>query len=108
MIAAALLICLAPMPSDGDTMRGGLSPTTIRLFGVNAPETGAAVAAEARAALAGEVAGGVQCEPKGTSYSRIVALCRNSQGVDVGGALLKAGHAKEVCSFSRNFYGTCP
>lgn len=114
MITAAILICLAPVPSDGDTVRCGLSPTTIRLFGVNANETGTVGAYEAKVALTNEVTGGLRCEPKGTSYSRIVAVCFNHKGEDVGAKLLGMGHVKEVCSFSvtrqfpKGYYGTCP
>lgn len=106
-ITAAILICLAPTASDGDTFRCGLSPTTIRLFGVNAPETGTANAFESKVALQSAINGGVLCEPRGTSYSRIVAICSNLTGQDVGPPLLKAGHVKEVCTFSRNYYATC-
>ncbi len=106
-ITAAILICLAPTASDGDTFRCGLSPTTVRLFGLNAPETGTAGAFASKVALQNAINGGVVCEPKGTSYSRIVAVCSNPTGNDVGPALLKAGHVKEVCTFSKNRYGTC-
>ncbi len=107
MITAAILICLAPVPSDGDTFRCGLSPTTVRLFGLNANETGTVGAYEAKVALAAELVGGVTCEPRGASYNRVVAICMNSKGEDIGRKMLAAGHVKEVCTFSRNFYGTC-
>ena len=107
MITAAILICLAPLASDGDTFRCGSSPTSVRLFGLNAPETGTVGAFEAKAAITAELQGGVICEPRGTSYSRIVAICSNSKGEDIGRKLLKAGHVKEVCTFSRNYYGGC-
>ena len=113
MITAAILICLAPTASDGDTWRCGLSPTTVRLFGLNAPETGTAGAFEAKVAVQAELQGGVHCEPKGTSYSRITAVCFNWRGEDIGRKLLSGGYVKEVCSFSvsraypRGFYGTC-
>lgn len=108
MITAAILICLAPVPSDGDTLRCGLSSTTVRLFGLNANETGTVGAYEAKVALATEAQGGLICEPRGTNYSRIVAICFNHKGEDVGRKLLNAGHVKEVCAYSRNYYGTCP
>lgn len=113
MITAAILVCLAPIPSDGDTFRCGLSPTTVRLFGLNANETGTVGAFEAKVALGGEVQGGVTCEPRGASYSRIVAICFNSRGEDIGRKLLGAGYVKEVCSYSVSrayplgYYGTC-
>ncbi len=107
-ITAAILICLAPLGSDGDTFSCGLSRTSIRLFGINANETGTVGAYEAKVALQAELNGGVMCEPKGASYNRIVAVCFNYRGEDVGRKLLNAGHVKEVCSYSRNAYGTCP
>ena len=107
-ITAAVLICLAPVASDGDTARCGLSPTTVRLFGLDANETGTVGAYEAKVALGIEAAGGLICEPKGASYNRIVAVCFNHRGEDVGRKLLNAGHVKEVCTYSRGFYGTCP
>ncbi len=108
MITAAILICLAPVPSDGDTMACNRSTTRVRLFGVNAPETGTAGAVEARAALQAVSAGGLICEPRGTSYTRIVATCTNAAGEDIGRLLLNTGHVVEVCAYSRNVYGTCP
>ncbi|MEJ7831320.1 MAG: hypothetical protein WKF79_00255 [Nocardioides sp.] len=108
MITAAILLCLSPTASDGDTFRCGLSPTTVRLFGLNAAETGTVGAFEAKVALQAEVSGGVACEPRGASYNRIVAICRNFRGEEIGAKLLKAGFIKEDCRYSRNHYGTCP
>ena len=108
MITAAILICLAPVASDGDSARCGASQATIRLFGINAPEIGQPGAVEARSALQALSVGGLQCEPKGASYSRIVAICFNSKGEDVGRKLLGAGLVMEWCAYSRNYYGTCP
>ncbi len=107
MITAAILICLAPTASDGDTARCGLSPTTVRLFGLNANETGTVGAFEAKVAMQAELNGGVMCEPKGASYNRIVAVCYNFRGEDIGRKLLAAGHVKESCTHSRNYYGSC-
>lgn len=107
MIGAAILLCLAPVQIDGDTLKCGATRTSIRLFGINSPEKGTAGASEATAALGGLIAGGLVCQPRGTSYSRIVAVCFNAAGVDIGKAQIEAGHAIEWCSYSRNFYGTC-
>lgn len=108
MITAAILICLAPLSSDGDTFACGLSRTSVRLFGLNANETGTVGAYEAKVAMQAELNGGVMCEPKGASYNRIVAICYNHRGEDIGRKLLVAGHVKESCTYSRNHYGTCP
>ncbi len=108
MITAAILICLAPTASDGDTLACGRSATRVRLFGVNAPEIGSTGAVEARAALQAIVTGGLMCEPRGASYTRIVAVCTNAAGEDVGRLMLNVGHVTEICSYSRNYYRTCP
>ena len=106
-ITAAILICLAPISLDGDTLKCGASQARVRLYAVNAPETGTAGAGEAKAALQAAVVGGLMCEPRGASYNRVVAVCRNAAGVDVGQAMLTAKHVLETCAYSRNYYGTC-
>jgi len=108
VITAAILICLAPVAYDGDTVRCGTSPARVRLYGVQAPEIGQPGATGAKAALQVAAAGGLICDPRGTNYSRIVALCRNAAGVDVAQQLLTAGHVTEWCAYSRNYYRTCP
>lgn len=109
-LTAALLICLSPVALDGDTVRcgGGKAWTRVRIWGVQAPETGTAGADVAKAAIQKRVAGGIVCEPRGTSYSRIVALCYDGTGRDVGLELLKVDKTvTEWCSYSRGYYGTC-
>lgn len=108
MIVAALLVCLAPTAYDGDTIKCA-NGQAIRLFGVQAPETRPveAGAIESRDYLQASVNGGVVCESRGASFSRIVARCFNAGGADIAKAQLEAGHATEWCSYSRNFYGTC-
>lgn len=105
---AAILICLAPIAHDGDTVRCGNTKTSVRIFGIQAPEIGMAGALTSRDALQVVSAGGLLCEPVGTNYSRVVARCFNSSGVDVGLSQLASSHAVEWCSYSKNFYQTCP
>lgn len=113
-ITAAILICLAPTASDGDSWRCGVSLTTVRMFALNASETGTVGAFEAKVAVQAELNGGAMCEPRGTNYSRIVAICFNGRGEDIGRKMLNAGHVKEVCAYSvskaypNGYYGTCP
>lgn len=106
-ITAALLICFAPVAYDGDTIRCGASKTTVRVFGIEAPEIGTSGSLDSRVNVQALSDGGVWCEPRGTNYSRIVAICYNSKGVDIGRAQLQGGFAKEWCAYSRNYYGTC-
>lgn len=114
MITAAILICLAPVAYDGDTVRCGTSPTRIRLFAIQAPERGEPGAEEAKAALQATVNGGLICSPPSASYNRIVGLCSNYLGKDVGRALLDAKVVTEWCRYSvtkatpAGYYGTCP
>lgn len=117
MILAAILLCLAPVAIDGDTVRCGfgLSPTRVRIWAALAPETGQLGAVEAKAALQRRVDGGIVCEPRGASYNRTVAICSNGAGVDVARALITIDKTVvEGCSFSRSrvwplgYYGTCP
>lgn len=104
---AALLFCLAPTAIDGDTVRCGTGPASVRLFGVEAPERADPAGPASTAGLGALAAGGLVCEVKGASYSRVVALCRNAAGADVGKAQMDAGRAVEWCAYSRNHYGTC-
>lgn len=113
MITAALLICLAPIAHDGDTVRCGNSKQSVRIFGIQAPEIGMAGALNSRVALQGKSEGGLICEPRGTNYSRVVAICFNAAGEDIGKAQLQGGFAKEWCAYSvsrdypRGYYGGC-
>lgn len=107
-LGAALLICLAPTAIDGDTLRCGVSDHRIRLFGVDTPERGQRGYSTATKSLQSLIAETTLiCRRKGLSYGRIVATCRNRKGLDLGREQLRRGHAKEVCSYSRNLYGTC-
>ena len=105
-ITAALLICLSPFAVDGDTIKCGASNVSVHLFGVNSVDR-TPLDAKAKARLGPLTAGGVTCVPKGTSYSRIVAVCTNHVGTDIGKALITEGLATEWCSYSRNYYRTC-
>lgn len=113
MIAAALLICLAPAQVDGDTIRCGPGPARIRLFGIQAPERGEPGYAESGANLARHISGGLVCTTVGASYNRIVAQCFNAAGQDVGRMQLDGGFAVEWCSYSvsraypNGLYGRC-
>lgn len=115
-LTAAILICLAPVAIDGDTVRcgNGQAWTRVRIWGVQAPETGTPGAPEAKAALQRRAAGGIMCEPKGTSYTRIVARCYDGTGRDVGMELIQVDKTvTEWCSYTKSrllplgYYGTC-
>lgn len=104
----ALLICLAPVATDGDGFRcgGGKDQVRVRLFGVDHPDGTNVVAA--MEAVTRQTTGGVICEPRGASYNRIVAICYNGTDRDVGRQLLEVDRTVvEWCAYSKNYYGTC-
>lgn len=105
-ILNAFLICLAPIMSDGDTLRCANTEARVRVFGIRSEDK---TEADARAKAAGqEIAkGGLTCEIRGTTFNRVSAICYNGYGVDLGGALIQAKLVTEWCSFSKNRYGTC-
>ena len=105
-ILTSLLICLAPVAIDGDTVKCG-DGTSLRIWGVNAPEKKQPGSVAATESLAVLTVGGLVCQPKGASFSRIVAQCFNGAGKDVARVQLERGHGKEVCGFSKGFYGGC-
>lgn len=116
-ITAALLMCLLPVAIDGDTVRcgGAAGATRVRIWGVRAAETGQPGAIEAKTALQRRVTGGIVCEPRGASYQRVVGLCYDGTGRDVGMQLLKVDQVvTEACSFTQSrrfplgYYETCP
>lgn len=106
-ILNGFLLCLAPIVTDGDTLRCANTPARVRLFGVRSVD-GSELDKWAAAALELSSAGGLVCQFKGASYNRIVAVCFNGYGVDVGKALIEGKMATEWCQYSKNYYGTCP
>jgi endonuclease YncB( thermonuclease family) len=102
----SVFLCLAAIAIDGDTLRcqNLERPGLVRLARIDAPERGQAGAREATQALRLMIAGRtVTCElvdadprrkgfQKTDRYGRPVARC-SAGGVDLGAALIKAGHA---------------
>jgi endonuclease YncB( thermonuclease family) len=93
---------------DGDTIR--LDGMTYRLWGIDSPEArhscgdgwppGAHATASLRDMLRGHT---VTCEPKTIDrYGRTVALCR-ADGVDIGGAMVRAGQAWAFIRYSQDY-----
>jgi endonuclease YncB( thermonuclease family) len=95
---------------DGDTL---VLPSgrRARLQGIDAPEKRQVCTRldgqpwpcgqEAKAALARLVAGGVACRFAGTDrYNRLLALCVNTAGQDVGGAMVRDGWALAYYRYS--------
>jgi micrococcal nuclease len=84
---------------DGDTLdvHGPDGLSTVRLIGINAPEGGECWSHEATVTLERLVATGpltlVQDESDHDRFGRLLRYVENGAGVDVGGALVGAGHA---------------
>jgi len=98
----------APNVIDGDTLRMG--SRTIRLHGIDAPESlqtcadGWRAGQAARAALARLVAAGTPlCEHATTDvYGRTVAVCRVN-GEDIGAAMVRKGMAWAYLEYSGRY-----
>ena len=94
---------------DGDTFRISSQDASIRIWGLDAPETGTAGGSAATAALNRLIGGEtLNCQQRDIDrYGRIVAQCVLPGGRDIAGAMIAGGTATEYCYFSRNYYGTC-
>lgn len=94
--------------SDGDTIRVNGHNFPLRLWGIDAAERDTEAGARAHLYLQ-ELAGGqiADCERIAIDkYRRTVARCSIAKG-DLSALMIAADHAKEYCSFSGNYYGTC-
>lgn len=100
--AAAVEVSGVPLVSDGDTIRIGES--RIRLFGIDAPEGNQTCERDAVPWLCGQEAGkylrelvaaqSLLCaEIDHDRYGRTVAICRLSDGRDIGAEMVAAGMA---------------
>lgn len=100
---------------DGDTI--DLHGTRIRLWGIDAPESGQRCTSaeggdwrcgkEAGFALADRIGRApVACEVKDTDrYGRKVALCRDAKGADLNGWMVREGWAVSYRAYSRAYVG---
>lgn len=94
---------------DGDTIRVSGHDPRIRLFGIDAAEMDSAAGRRAKARMQ-DIAGGkwVSCRAVDVDrYGRTVAICKLSNGQDIGGRLIADGYAQEFCRYSLGYYGTC-
>lgn len=108
-LSAGIIACTAPTVHDGDTLRCG--KTSLRLFGVDAPEVrrGKApaepLAYEARDLLQSLTRGRVGCRVVDEDrYHRQVARCWSSASPDLNAAMIRSGLATEWRAYSKGAY----
>jgi endonuclease YncB( thermonuclease family) len=94
---------------DGDTFWISTAGTSIRVWGLDAPETNQPGGARATAALSRLIAGQtLSCRQRDIDrYGRIVGQCFLPDGRDITAAMIASGTATEYCRFSGNYYRTC-
>jgi endonuclease YncB( thermonuclease family) len=94
---------------DGDTFWISTAGTSIRVWGLDAPETNQPGGARATAALTQLIAGQtLSCRQRDIDrYGRIVGQCFLPDGRDITAAMIASGTATEYCRFSGNYYRTC-
>lgn len=109
LLASAIIACTAPTVHDGDTLRCG--KTSIRLFGVDAPEVrrgktpAEPLAYEARDLLFSLTRQRVGCRVvEHDRYGRQVARCWSSASLDLNAAMIRSGLASEWRRYSKGAY----
>lgn len=99
---------------DGDTIM--ISHTTIRLYGIDAPETGQRCAADNRkisrpsvkaiARLKAISRSGLACEGNEVDdYNRLIARCTTNDGTDINRLLVVEGHAWAFDRYAADYSG---
>jgi micrococcal nuclease len=109
VLSAGIIACAAPTVHDGDTLRCG--KTSIRLFGVDAPEVrrgqtaAEPLAYAARDLLFSLTRGRVGCRVVDEDrYGRSVARCWSSASPDLNAAMIRSGLATEWRAYSKGAY----
>lgn len=106
MTPGALFLCLMLRAIDGDTLECA-NGMRVRLWGIDAPERGQIGAQAATEALQGRALQILECEARGTSWGRVVALCRDVSGSDIACTQIQKRHAKPARRFSGDHYDRC-
>lgn len=95
--------CTVSRVVDGDTFHC-TSGLKIRVAGINAPDRGEHGYADARNALADLIFDRtVSCDPTGTTYDRIAAICY-LDGEDIGAAMVALALARDCPRYSGGRY----
>ncbi len=94
---------------DGDTFWISSQDVRIRVWGLDAEETGAPGGSQATEALSRLISGKtLTCRQRDIDrYGRIVGQCFLPDGRDITAAMMASGTAQEFCRYSGNHYRTC-
>lgn len=94
---------------DGDTFWISSRNVSIRIWGLDAPETNRAGGSNATAALTRLISSQtLQCRQRDIDrYGRIVGQCFLPNGRDIAAAMIASRTATEYCRYSGGYYGTC-
>ncbi len=94
---------------DGDTFWIDSASTSIRVWGLDAPEVDQRGGSRATATLTRLIAGQrLTCRQRDIDrYGRIVGQCFLPDGREITAAMIASGSASEYCRYSDNHYGTC-
>lgn len=94
---------------DGDTFTLKGEPRRIRIWGLEAPEWNDEGGSHATSTLRNLISGEyLRCAVVDVDrYGRLVAQCVQSDGSDIGAAMIASGAATEYCKYSGGYYGTC-
>jgi endonuclease YncB( thermonuclease family) len=94
---------------DGDAFWIDTASTSMRVWGLDAPEVDQPGGSQATATLERLIAGrNLSCRQRDIDrYGRIVGQCFLPDGRDITAAMIASGTASEYCRYSGNHYGTC-
>ena len=94
---------------DGDTFWVSSQNVSIRVWGLDAPETNEPGGSNATATLTRLISGQtLHCRQRDIDrYGRIVGQCFLPDGRNITAAMITSGTATEYCRYSGNYYRTC-
>lgn len=94
---------------DGDTFWVSSRNVSIRVWGLDAPETNRPGGSDATAVLTRLISGQtLRCRQRDIDrYGRIVGQCFLPDDRDIAAAMIASGAATEYCRYSGNYYRTC-
>lgn len=103
LVSATTVLAVSVQVRDADTIV--VDGTPVRLQGVDAPELKTRAGKDARRWMVNYLAGkAVECDLNGEqSYDRWIGVCYVG-GVDIGGAVVSAGHALDCQRYSGGRY----